>query len=160
SRNPVHDCNSSKTLRWLPWSQCRARFIENDPLVGLLVPDQGAVDGLSRSIHNDAMSVLNLAPERVEQFRPPDAPDHLQLPETDGLPVDNFLEFYVAGLLTDSLWPLLQRLHPDGQFAVGQSSGIYWRHTSPPLEGCKAPDWFYVPGVPPTVDGNYRRSYV
>jgi|SRR5579871_76978 len=87
-------------------------------------------------------------------------PDHTQLPESDGLPVENFQEHPQSILLTESLWPVLQRLHPDGQFAVGQNSGIYWRHTDPPLRGCLAPDWFYVPDVPPMLEGQVRRSYV
>jgi len=42
-------------------------------------------------------------------------------------------------------------------------SGIdsnYWRQTEPPEQGAEAPDWFYVPGVPPLLDGQIRRSYV
>ena len=38
--------------------------------------------------------------------------------------------------------------------------GIYWRITEPPERGAEAPDWFYVPNVPPTLDGLMRRSYV
>jgi Uma2 family endonuclease len=62
--------------------------------------------------------------------------------------------------LIESLWPVLQRLHPAGQFAVGQNSGICWRHTDPPLRGCIVPEWFYVPDVPPILAGQVRRSYV
>jgi Uma2 family endonuclease len=87
-------------------------------------------------------------------------PDHTQLPESDGSIVQNFQEHPQAMLLTDSIRPVLQGIHPDGQFAIGQDSGIYWRHTDPPLDGCKAPDWFYVPGVPPLLNGVVRRSYV
>ena len=32
--------------------------------------------------------------------------------------------------------------------------------TDPLEKGAEAPDWFYVPNVPPTLDGKYRRSYV
>jgi Uma2 family endonuclease len=87
-------------------------------------------------------------------------PDHTQLPETDGSIVQNFQEHPQAMLLTDTIRPVLERLHPDGQYAIGQDSGIYWRNTDPPLDGCKAPDWFYVPDVPPLLDGEVRRSYV
>jgi Uma2 family endonuclease len=87
-------------------------------------------------------------------------PDHTQLPDTDGSIVENFQEHPQSILLTESLWPVLQRLHPDGQFAVGQNSGIYWRRIDPPLRGCVAPDWFYVPDVPPMLEGQVRRSYV
>src|SRR5262249_26534568 len=63
-------------------------------------------------------------------------------------------------LLTGCLLPRLNELHPDGQFFVGCDVGIYWSVTQPPLDGCRAPDWFYVPGVPPLIDGRRRRSYV
>ncbi|MEB3212595.1 MAG: Uma2 family endonuclease [Leptolyngbyaceae bacterium] len=87
-------------------------------------------------------------------------PDHTQLPEADGTFVKNFQEHPQSILLTDSLGPVLQRLHPDGQYAIGQDCGIYWRETDPPEKGAEAPDWFYVAGVPPKLDGQYRRSYV
>jgi Uma2 family endonuclease len=87
-------------------------------------------------------------------------PDHTELPETDGSIVQNFQEHPQAMLLTGTMRPVLDRLHPDGQYAIGQDSGIYFRYTNPPLAGCKAPDWFYVPGVPPMLDGQVRRSYV
>jgi Uma2 family endonuclease len=57
--------------------------------------------------------------------------------------------------------PVLATLHPDGQYAIGQDCGIYWRLTDPPLyRGAETPDWFYVPNVPPLLDGKMRRSYV
>ena len=87
-------------------------------------------------------------------------PDHTQLPETDGSIVTNFDEPPQRQILTDSITPWLGRLHQDGQYAIGQDNGIYWRLTNPPLDGCKAPDWFYVPDVPPLLDGKMRRSYV
>ncbi|MFN9061804.1 MAG: Uma2 family endonuclease [Pseudanabaena sp.] len=87
-------------------------------------------------------------------------PDHTQLPESDGTFVKNFQEHPQSILLTDSLEPLLQKKHPDGQYAIGQDSGIYWRITEPPEKGAEAPDWFYVPNVPPTLNGETRRSYV
>jgi Uma2 family endonuclease len=91
---------------------------------------------------------------------PPPFPDHTQLPESDGTFVKNFQEHPQSLILTDSLGPVLQRLHPDGQYAIGQDCGIYWRETDPPERGAEAPDWFYVPNVPPTLDGQIRRSYV
>jgi Uma2 family endonuclease len=90
-------------------------------------------------------------------------PDHTQLPAEDGTFVKNFQEHPQSILLTDSMRPVLQGLHPDGQYAIGQDCGIYWRLPSPPEElvkGAEAPDWFYVPGVPPLLDGEVRRSYV
>jgi hypothetical protein len=66
-------------------------------------------------------------------------------------------------LLTDALEPILERLHPDGQYYIGQDCGIYWRETEPnePAEkGAEAPDWFYVPNVPPLVDGAYRKDEI
>src|SRR5438067_7801385 len=87
-------------------------------------------------------------------------PDHTQLPDKDGSIVTNFQENPQSNLLTGSLLPRLRTLHPDEQFCIGHDCGIYWRYTKPPLDGCKAPDWFYVPGVPPMLEGQFRRSYV
>jgi Uma2 family endonuclease len=87
-------------------------------------------------------------------------PDHTQLPESDGTFVKNFQEHPQSILLTDSIGKTLQQIHPDGQYAIGQDCGIYWRLTEPPERGAEAPDWFYVPNVPPTLDGQLRRSYV
>lgn len=87
-------------------------------------------------------------------------PDHTQLPESDGTFVKNFQEHPQSLLLTDSITPVLQKLHPDQQYCIGQDSGIYWRLTDPPEKGAEAPDWFYVPNVAPTLSGQMRRSYV
>jgi Uma2 family endonuclease len=87
-------------------------------------------------------------------------PDHTQLPESDGTFVKNFQEHPQSILLTDSLTPVLEQIHPDKQFCIGQDSGIYWRLTEPPENGAEAPDWFYVPNVAPLLKGQVRRSYV
>ena len=87
-------------------------------------------------------------------------PDHMQLPESDGTFVKNFQEHPQSILLTDSIQSILQQHHPDGQYCIGQDCGIYWRLTDPPERGAEAPDWFYVPNVPPDLNGNFRRSYV
>ncbi|NEO96663.1 MAG: hypothetical protein F6K56_43775, partial [Moorea sp. SIO3G5] len=64
-------------------------------------------------------------------------PDHTQLPESDGTFVfaeravgKNFQEHQTL-LLTDSIGSVLQQLHPDGQYIIGQDCGIYWRETDP-----------------------------
>jgi Uma2 family endonuclease len=87
-------------------------------------------------------------------------PDHTQLPESDGTFVKNFQEHPQSILLTTSIAPMLDQLHPDGQYAIGQDSGIYWRLVEPPEKGAEAPDWFYVSDVPPLLKGKMRRSYV
>ncbi|NJN66727.1 MAG: Uma2 family endonuclease [Chloroflexaceae bacterium] len=91
-------------------------------------------------------------------------PDHTQLPETDGTFVKNFQEHPQSILLTTSIEPLLQQRHPDGNYCIGQDSGIYWNieavQTEDPVRGAEAPDWFYVPDIPPTLQGRLRRSYV
>ena len=87
-------------------------------------------------------------------------PDHKQLPESDGTFVKNFQEHPQSVLLTSSITPILDAIHPDGQYAIGQDCGIYWWLTDPPERGAEAPDWFYVPSVPPLLDGERRRSYV
>ncbi|MEI6442569.1 MAG: Uma2 family endonuclease [Nostocales cyanobacterium ELA583] len=87
-------------------------------------------------------------------------PDHTQLPESDGTFVKNWQEHPQSILLTDSITPILKKLNPDGQYCIGQDLGIYWRITEPPEKGAEAPDWFYVPNVPPSLNGKTRRSYV
>ncbi|MEH2446165.1 MAG: Uma2 family endonuclease [Nostoc sp.] len=87
-------------------------------------------------------------------------PDHTQLPESDGTFVKNFQEHPQSILITESIKPVLQKRHHDGQYCIGQDSGIYWRITDPPERGAEAPDWFYVPNVPPILNGQMRRSYV
>jgi len=91
---------------------------------------------------------------------PPPFPDHTQLPESDGTFVKNFQEHPQSLILTDSIGAVLQRRHPDGHYCIGQDCGIYWRETDPPEQGAEAPDWFYVPNVPPKLGGKIRRSYV
>lgn len=98
--------------------------------------------------------------ETLSSIVPPQFPDHTQLPESDGTFVKNFQEHPQSLILTDSIGPVLQRLHPDGQYCIGQDCGIYWRETDPPEKGAEAPDWFYVSGVPPKLNGQIRRSYV
>ncbi len=98
---------------------------------------------------------FTLAPDQMNAL-----PDHTQLPDRDGTIVENFQEHPQSNILTDCLLPRLHQLYLDGQFAIGCDSGIYWRHTHPPLNGCRAPDWFLVVGVPPMLDGQMRRSYV
>ncbi|HEY1379660.1 MAG TPA: Uma2 family endonuclease [Gemmataceae bacterium] len=90
----------------------------------------------------------------------PALPTHKDLPETDGRPMENAIQMLQIVLLTKVLQPVLAALHPDGRYFIGQDVGIYYRRAEPPLDGCKAPDWFYVPGVEPLLDGEYRRSYV
>jgi Uma2 family endonuclease len=101
---------------------------------------------------------------------PASLPDHTQLPDSDGKFVfaeravgKNFQEPPEGDLLTDCITPILQQLHPDGQYCIGRDCGIYWRMTEPPEpseRGAEAPDWFYVPDVPPKLDAEIRRSYV
>lgn len=62
-------------------------------------------------------------------------------------------------MLSETLRPRLRELYGE-QFSIGCDSGIYWKHTEPVLDGCKAPDWFLVPGVSPMLNGQIRRSYV
>lgn len=85
-------------------------------------------------------------------------PDHTQLPD-DGTFVKNWQEHPQSILLTESITPL-EHLHPEINYCIGQDLGIYWRLTEPPQKGAEAPDWFYVPDVPPTLNGKIRRSYV
>jgi Uma2 family endonuclease len=96
----------------------------------------------------------------ITQSQPLILPDHTQLPDSDGTFVKNFQEHPQSLLLTSSITPILDALHPDGQYSIGQDCGIYWRLVDPPERGAEAPDWFYVPNVPPLLQGKMRRSYV
>jgi Uma2 family endonuclease len=98
-------------------------------------------------------------PEPVQESKI-SLPDHKQLPDSDGTFVKNFQEHPQSIVLTSSITPVLEKLHPDGRYCIGQDSGIYWRLMEPPERGAEAPDWFYVPNVSPLLDGEYRRSYV
>ncbi|MFN5391074.1 MAG: Uma2 family endonuclease [Pseudanabaena sp.] len=99
------------------------------------------------------------APQPVQEAKI-NLPDHKQLPDSDGTFVKNFQEHPQSIVLTSSIAPVLENLHPDGRYCIGQDSGIYWRMMEPPEKGAEAPEWFYVPNVSPLLDGEYRRSYV
>ncbi|MEG4215031.1 Uma2 family endonuclease, partial [Microcoleus sp. Pol14C4] len=45
-------------------------------------------------------------------------PDHNELPESDGTFVKKFQELPQSIILTDSLRPILQRIHPDGRYRI------------------------------------------
>lgn len=91
-------------------------------------------------------------------------PTQDDLPDSDGEIVENFQEHPQSILLTTSIRPWLEQLHPDGKFMIGQNSGIYWDLTTArsdtPVRGAIAPDWFYVPNVPQDYNKQPRRSYV
>jgi Uma2 family endonuclease len=104
---------------------------------------------------------LDLPPGPIDTERVPWVwPDHTMLPCEDGIPANNAQEPPQDALLTDTLLPILAQIHPDGHYFIGQDVGIYWRLTDPLLRGCISPDWYFVPGVPPLIKGELRRSYV
>lgn len=120
-------------------------------------------DGTSNSrITSNSMTEMLPALAKLSEgiSLPPQFPDHTQLPESDDTFAKNFQEHPQSLILTDSIGSVLQQLHPDGQYCIGQDCGIYWRETEPPERGAEAPDWFYVPDVPPKIGGEIRRSYV
>jgi Uma2 family endonuclease len=87
-------------------------------------------------------------------------PDHKQLPESDGSAMPNMQQPPQTEMLNQCLIPVLDQIHPDGQYCVAGDCFIYFKYTQPVLDGCRAPDWFYVRGVSPVLDGAIRRSYV
>ena len=101
---------------------------------------------------------MTFTPENTTQIT--SLPDHTQLPDSDGTFVKNFQEHPQSILLTDAIEPILKNLHPEGDYAIGQDCGIYWRLTEPLERGAECPDWFYVPNVQSTLNGQLRRSYV
>ena len=101
---------------------------------------------------------MTFTPEIITQIT--SLPDHTQLPDSDGTFVKNFQEHPQSILLTDAIEPILKNLYPEGDYAIGQDCGIYWRLTDPLERGAECPDWFYVPNVQSTLNGQLRRSYV
>ena len=101
---------------------------------------------------------MTFIPEIITQIT--SLPDHTQLPDSDGTFVKNFQEHPQSILLTDAIEPILKNLHPEGDYAIGQDCRIYWRLTEPLERGAECPDWFYVPNVQSTLNGQLRRSYV
>jgi Uma2 family endonuclease len=91
---------------------------------------------------------------------PDPLPGHRELPDENGESKENFREVPQGFLLDLGIRPILERLHPDRHFAVGHDCGIYWKLSSPLYRGAICPDWCYIAGVPPDLDGHYRRSYV
>jgi Uma2 family endonuclease len=87
-------------------------------------------------------------------------PDHLELPYENGEIVENFRENPQGEILNQAIRPIIDQLHPNGDYTLGHDCGIYWRLTDPRVKGAVCPDWFYVPGVPAELDGEIRRSYV
>jgi hypothetical protein len=71
------------------------------------------------------------APQPVQEAKI-NLPDHKQLPDSDGTFVKNFQEHPQSIVLTSSIAPVLEKLHPDGRYCIGQDSGIYWRMMEPP----------------------------
>lgn len=98
--------------------------------------------------------------ERPSEVFSGKVPDHTQLPDKDGTFVRNTFETLENHLLTDSIRPRLRAVVPDGDFFIGEDCGIYWKLTDPLEQGCKAPDWYVVVGVPALLNGQLRRSYV
>ena len=82
------------------------------------------------------------------------------LPDTDGEIVNNPYQLPQLHILSNSLKSRLDELHPEGDVFIGPDTGIYFMPTNPPMAGCRAPDWFYVPGVPAMEGNEIVRSYV
>ena len=86
------------------------------------------------------MAVGSTKPATKPWPRPEDLPGHLDLPQENGEFCENFRELPQCILLSQSLWPILEIIHPDHQFAVGHDCGIYWTLTDPPERGAICPD--------------------
>jgi Uma2 family endonuclease len=75
------------------------------------------------------------------------------------LPVWDAVAPLQARLLTAAIRPIADRLHPNGDYFIGEGVGIYWKHFPNPADGWVTPDWFYADDVPALVDGKPRRLY-
>jgi hypothetical protein len=66
---------------------------------------------------------LTASPPPHIPITPISLPDHKQLPDSDGTFVKNFQEHPQSIVLTSSISPVLEKLHPDGRYCIGQDSG-------------------------------------
>jgi hypothetical protein len=103
----------------------------------------------------------------VIQPSAPPPPPSASWPDQRGLPfkaeweVNHALEHPQAILLTEAIRPVLRARYPAGTGFIGQDVGIYYTFVAEdPLRGCKSPDWYFVPNVPPILHGDLRLSYV
>lgn len=87
-------------------------------------------------------------------------PDHTSLPCEDNRAASSTPEHPRSTLLTSAIEPVLWRLHPEGQYFVGQNLLIYYGLTDPLERGAVRPGWFYVAGASPKFNGKTRYSYV
>jgi len=102
----------------------------------------------------DPRNSMNTHRELSPLFSPP-FPDHHCLSRT--APCENFQEHPQSLILTDSIGPVLQQRHPDGQYCIGQDCGIYWREAEPPEKALKPPPCrTYLPSS--TVDSSLLRA--
>ena len=101
-------------------------------------------------------------PAKIARSAVPRLPDHTQLPDGDGSIVHNFEELKQGMLLMDCLEPVLERLHPDGRYCIGQDTGIYWRLPAPGSAGPGGHRAGLVlcAGCVPGPEGRIFRSYV
>ena len=90
---------------------------------------------------------------------PPAFPDYTQLPDEDGTFVKNFQEHPQSIILTDAIGPVVERLHPDGQYAIGQDCGIYWRETDPPVRTGNLEIYHLIDFVYRRMEPNERGHY-
>ncbi len=144
------------------------RMPDQDDLLG----ESGITGGTAQPISPSEPYLLpSIPPPTAEQPQPTPPvtglfymPTQDDLPDSDGEIVENFQEHPQSILLTTSIRPWLEQLHPDGKFIIGQNNGIYWDLTTArsdtPVRGAIAPDWFYIPNVPQDYDQRPRRSYV
>jgi len=102
-----------------------------------------------------------MVPQASEKVQPTLLSDRTGLPDSDGTG-EKYLPEHQSLMLTDSLAPILQQLHPDGRYAIGglDCDIYYLKNAEPPESGVETPDWFYVPTIFSEFDGEMRSSYV
>ncbi|MBD2214396.1 Uma2 family endonuclease [Nostoc linckia FACHB-104] len=84
---------------------------------------------------------------------------HTQLPEAERNFIKHFQKYTQSFLLTDSISQVLRKRHSDRQYFTGQHCPVYWR-CDPPERDAVIPSWFYVPNVPPMLNGHIRQFYM
>jgi Putative restriction endonuclease len=109
------------------------------------------------------MNPIETVPMAPRGAQPPSGrhrPTQFDLPCEDGA-VENAHDLPQSALLKETLLPVLNRLHPDGNFCVTHDTGIFYEYIPERnVSRVIVPDWCYVPNVPFLVRGMARRSFV
>ena len=72
------------------------------------------------------------------EILPTTFPDHTELPESDGTFVKNFQEHPQSILLTDSILTDITKIHPEGNYCIGQDCWYLLANDRTPRKRCRS----------------------